>query len=178
MFHLSCLYCICVFICHGAEVTHGDETSHMMWHSLRRTRLLQSHNMAMHIIGRPKTQCELTNSIFKKSRNQLRQAAEGKNTSSSPNGTAEIDGETWVSSPRTEASATLVGAAPPVYTHGEAGPFCSAHGLGWDVAVTSLPCSVLSQLESSSLLRSHLPSCHCSNAGLLWIHSLHWQEEV
>lgn len=54
--------------------------------------------------------------------------------------------------------------------------FCT--GLGWDVAVTSLPCSVSPQLESSSLLCSHLPSCHCSNPGLLWIHSLHWQEEV
>lgn len=83
-----------------------------------------------------------------------------------------------MSSPRVEASAALVGAAPPVYTRGEAGPFCSAHGLGWDVAVTSLPCSVLPQPESSSLLRSHLPSCHCRNPRLLWIRLLHWQKEV
>lgn len=83
-----------------------------------------------------------------------------------------------MSSPRVEASAALVGAAPPVYTRGEAGPFCSAHGLGWDVAVTSLPCSVLPQPESSSLLRSHLLSCHCRNPRLLWIRLLHWQKEV
>lgn len=83
-----------------------------------------------------------------------------------------------MSSPRIEPLAALVSAVPPIYIRGEAGPFCSAHRLGWHVAVTSLPCSVLSQLESSPLLCSHLPSCRCSNAGLLWIHSLHWQEEV